>query len=90
MDMWVWIVIGVVVAVVVLGVLVSALRARRSRSLQDRFGHEYDGTVEKAGSRREAEQDLGEREKNHDDEDTSTRDRQVEEVRAYDNVERLR
>ena len=38
MDTWVWIVIGVFVAVVVLGILVSALGTRRSRSLQDRFG----------------------------------------------------
>src|SRR5712691_530741 len=67
MDMWVWIVIGVVVAVVVLGVLVSAPRTRRSRSLQDRFGREYDRTADKAGSRREAEQELRKREKRHDE-----------------------
>src|SRR5712691_11841967 len=67
MDMWVWIVIGVVVAVVVLGVLVSAPRTRRSRSLPDRFGHEYDRTVDKAGGRREAEQELREREKRHEE-----------------------
>jgi hypothetical protein len=67
MDTWVWIVIGVVVAIVVLGVLVSALRTRRTRSLQDRFGREYDRTVDKAGGRREAEQELREREKRHDE-----------------------
>ena len=38
MDTWVWIVIGVIVAIVVLGVVFSALRTRRSRSLQDQFG----------------------------------------------------
>jgi hypothetical protein len=67
MDTWVWIVIGVVVAIVVLGVLFSALRTRRSRSLQDRFGREYDRTVEKAGGRREAEHELREREKRHEE-----------------------
>ncbi len=67
MDTWVWIVIAVVVAFVGLGVLASALRMRRSRSLQDRFGREYDRTVDKAGSRREAEQELREREKRHDE-----------------------
>jgi hypothetical protein len=67
MNTWVWIVIGIAVAVVVLGVLISALRTRRSRSLQDRFGREYDRTVDKAGGRREAEQELKEREKRHDE-----------------------
>ena len=67
METWVWIVIGVAVAIVVLGVLLSALRTRRTRSLQDRFGREYDRTVDKAGGRREAEQELMEREKRHDE-----------------------
>jgi len=67
MDTWVWIVIGVVVAFVVLGVMGSAMRTRRSRSLQDRFGREYDRTVGKAGSRREAEQELRQREKRHEE-----------------------
>jgi hypothetical protein len=67
MNTWVWIVIGVAVAVVVVGVLISALRTRRSRSLHGRFGREYDRTVEKAGGRRKAEQELREREKRHDE-----------------------
>jgi hypothetical protein len=67
MDTWVWIVIGMVVAIVVLGVLISALRTRRSHSLQDQFGREYDRTVDKAGGRREAERELVERQKRHDE-----------------------
>jgi hypothetical protein len=67
MDTWVWIVIGVIVAVVVLGLLFSALRTRQSRSLQDQFGREYDRTVDKAGGRREAERELAERQKRHDE-----------------------
>jgi FtsZ-interacting cell division protein ZipA len=67
MDTWVWIVIGIVAAIVVLGVLFSALRTRRSHSLQDQFGREYDRTVDKAGGRREAEQELVERQKRHDE-----------------------
>jgi hypothetical protein len=67
MDTWVWIVMGVVVAIVVLGVLAGVLRTRHSRSLRDRFGREYDRTVEKAGGRREAEQELRKREKRHDE-----------------------
>jgi hypothetical protein len=67
MDTWVWIVIAIVAAIVVLAVLFNALRTRRSRSLQDQFGREYDRAVEKAGGRREAERELREREKRHDE-----------------------
>jgi hypothetical protein len=67
MNTWVWIVIGAIVAIVVLGVVFSALRTRRSRSLQDQFGREYDRTVDKAGGRREAERELAERQKRHDE-----------------------
>lgn len=67
MNTWVWIVIGVIVAIVVLGVVLSALRTRRSRSLQDQFGREYDRAVDKAGGRREAERELAERQKRHDE-----------------------
>jgi hypothetical protein len=67
MDTWVWIVIGVIVAIIVLGVVFSSLRTRRSRSLQDQFGREYDRTVDKAGGRREAERELAERQKRHDE-----------------------
>jgi FtsZ-interacting cell division protein ZipA len=66
MDTWVWIVIAVVAVVVLLAVLWSATRTRRSRSLQDRFGHEYDRTVEHAGDKREAERELRDREKRHE------------------------
>ena len=66
MDTWVWIVIAVVAVIVLLAVVLGATRARRSRSLQDRFGNEYDRTVEQAGGKREAEKELIEREKRHD------------------------
>lgn len=66
MDTWVWIVIAVVAAIVLLAVLWSATRARRTRSLQDRFGREYDRTIEHAGDKREAERELREREKRHE------------------------
>jgi hypothetical protein len=66
MDTWVWIVIAVVAAIVLLAVLFSATRSRRTRSLQDRFGNEYDRTVEHAGDKREAERELREREKRHE------------------------
>jgi hypothetical protein len=67
MDTWVWIIVGIGVAIVVLGVLFSAMRTRQSHSLQDQFGREYDRTVDKAGGRREAERELVERQQRHDE-----------------------
>ncbi|MFI8825068.1 hypothetical protein [Streptomyces sp. NPDC053431] len=55
------------VAVVILLIAVAiVLDRRRRRRLQERFGDEYDRTVDEAGSRRAAERDLGEREKRHE------------------------
>ena len=54
------IVIILIVAVAAALVLPPVLRRRK---LQQRFGPEYDRTVESAGSRREAEQELAERER---------------------------
>lgn len=67
MDTWVWIVIAVVAAIVVLAIVWSAMRAKRSRALQDSFGSEYDRTVDQAGGRRAAERELRERQKQHDE-----------------------
>jgi hypothetical protein len=67
MDAWVWIVIAVVAAIIVIGVIAAATRTRRTRGLQDRFGREYDRTVERAGGRRAAEGELREREKRHEE-----------------------
>src|SRR6185437_9379653 len=67
MNRWVWIAIAVVAVIIIVGVLWSALRTRRTRSLQDRFGPEYDRELEKTGGRREAERELAERERRHDE-----------------------
>jgi FtsZ-interacting cell division protein ZipA len=57
-------IIAIAVAVVVLVALVLWMRARhRSQVLHDRFGSEYDRTVEGSESRKEAEQELRERER---------------------------
>lgn len=63
---------GGLIAVVIVVVLVLAalavtllLRTRRHHHLRERFGPEYDRTVEDAGGRREAEQELAAREKRH-------------------------
>jgi hypothetical protein len=76
-----------VTAIIIVGVLWSALRTRRTRSLQDRFGPEYDRELEKAGGRREAERELAERQKRHDELELrplsdDARERYVEEWQA--------
>jgi hypothetical protein len=57
----------VVVAVIVLALVIwRALAARRSRSLQGRFGPEYQRTLEGADSKRDAEADLAARAERRD------------------------
>jgi FtsZ-interacting cell division protein ZipA len=67
MDAWTWIVIAVVAVVVVVAVLWSATRRRRTHTLKETFGREYDRTVEQAGGQRDAERELLERQKRHDE-----------------------
>jgi hypothetical protein len=66
MSTWVWIVIAAVVVIVVLAIVWSATRAKRTRALQGTFGSEYDRTVDRAGDRRSAERELSERQKQHE------------------------
>jgi hypothetical protein len=63
---WVWIVIAVVAVIVLALVAGAALRARRTRTLKEEFGNEYDRTVERAGGRRAGEQELLHRRKRHE------------------------
>jgi hypothetical protein len=68
MDTWVWIVIAVAVVLVVLVVAAMVAAGRRRRQhLQQRFGSEYDRTVDHADRRRDAERELREREARHDE-----------------------
>jgi hypothetical protein len=66
MDTWVWIVIAAAAVIVVLAIVWSATRAKRTRALQGTFGREYDRTVDETGDRRAAERELLERQKQHD------------------------
>jgi hypothetical protein len=84
MPGWAWVLVAVAVIIVVALVVWKALRARRTRTLQGRFGPEYDRTVDRADGRREAEADLAARAKRRDELDirplpTASRDRYVEE-----------
>jgi hypothetical protein len=86
MDTWVWIVIAVA-AIVLVGVVWSATRSRRTRALKDTFGREYDRTVEQAGGKRDAERELRERQKRHEQLDirplsAESRDRYVRQWRS--------
>jgi hypothetical protein len=67
MDTWIWIVIAVVVVLIVVAIVAAAASRRRRRHLQQRFGPEYDRTVDSADRRRQAERDLREREARHDE-----------------------
>jgi hypothetical protein len=62
MDTWIWVVIAVVAAAIVLAVIWSALRTRRSQELRERFGPEYDRVAADAPTKREAESELRARE----------------------------
>jgi hypothetical protein len=67
MDTWVWIVI-VAAVVVAIGIVVwLALRARRTQMLKEGFGSEYDRAVEQTGGRRDAERELRDRQKRHEE-----------------------
>jgi hypothetical protein len=63
MDTDTWIIVAVVVAaVVVIGLIVAmAVKAKRRKELQSRFGPEYDRTIEREGNKRRAEKDLQQR-----------------------------
>jgi hypothetical protein len=67
MPTWGWIVIAVLGAIIVLGALALAWRAQRSQRLRKTFGPEYDRVAADAPSRREAESELLERKKHHDE-----------------------
>jgi hypothetical protein len=67
MPGWLWVVIVVAALIIVAAVAWSAMRARRSRELQGRFGPEYDRVAADAPSKREAEAELRSRAERHDE-----------------------
>jgi hypothetical protein len=84
---WVWAVIAIAAVVVLALIVWNALRARRTRTLREGFGPEYDRTVADAPSKREAEAELDERLKRREELDVKplspeARDRYVESWRV--------
>src|SRR5919198_82806 len=67
MATWIWIVIAVGAAVVIAALAYTAWKARRTKTLQERFGPEYDRISEEADSRRDAEAELLERAKRREE-----------------------
>jgi FtsZ-interacting cell division protein ZipA len=61
MDTWVWVLIAIVAVIVIVVVVWLALSKRRTTTLRDQFGSEYDRTLQQTDSRREAEADLSAR-----------------------------
>ena len=65
MQPWAWVLL--IVVLVVVAVLVAALmRQRRTANLRDRFGPEYDRTIDTADDKRGAEQELLDRARRRD------------------------
>lgn len=62
MPAWVWVLIAVAVVAALALIVWRALARRRTGKLQERFGPEYDRTVQEAESRRHGEAELQERE----------------------------
>jgi hypothetical protein len=63
---WIIVIAAIAVVVIVATLVVSRISSSRRRThLQEQFGPEYDRTVDETGSRRAAEQELEEREKQH-------------------------
>jgi len=62
MSTWLWVVIVIVAAAVVLAVVWAATRTRRTHELKERFGPEYGRVAADAPTKRAAESELRERE----------------------------
>jgi hypothetical protein len=61
METWQWVVIVVAVLALVALAAVALTAKRRSNRLRERFGPEYDRTIERSENRKDAELDLRER-----------------------------
>jgi hypothetical protein len=57
-PLWIWIALGVVALLVVVGLVARGARRSRSEALRQQFGNEYDHAVHQHGSRKHAEREL--------------------------------
>jgi hypothetical protein len=65
MPAWSWVVVGVAIVIGVLAATMVTTKRRRTGALRERFGPEYERTVNQTGQRRAAEAELQEREERH-------------------------
>jgi hypothetical protein len=63
MPVWGWVLIVIAAIVVLVALGVSVMSRRRTKHLRGDFGPEYDRTVERSSSKRDAEAELAERER---------------------------
>jgi hypothetical protein len=63
MPVWGWVLIAAVAVILIVVGGLGMIARRRSTRLRDRFGPEYDRTIEQSSSKREAEAELAERER---------------------------
>jgi hypothetical protein len=66
MPAWAWVLIVVAALAIVAVVTVKALRDHRSKTLRERFGPEYDRTLESGESKKDAEAELAARAERRD------------------------
>jgi len=57
-PLWIWIAVGVLGFLIVVGLFTRGARRSRTSQLRDKFGREYEHAVEKTGSRTRAEREL--------------------------------
>lgn len=60
-PMWIWVALGVVALLIVVGLVARSARRTRSASLREQYGSEYDHALGAHGNRKKAERDLIER-----------------------------
>ncbi|HYH05501.1 MAG TPA: hypothetical protein VEK11_00440 [Thermoanaerobaculia bacterium] len=57
-PLWIWIALGALAVLIVVGLIARGARRGRTESLREKFGNEYDHAVQQAGNRKRAEQEL--------------------------------
>ena len=55
---WIWIAVGAVALLAVIGLFARGARRARTQQLRDKFGREYDHVVTATGNRARAEREL--------------------------------
>ena len=67
MSTWLWVIVIAAVIALAAAIALAAGRRRRSMELRSGFGPEYDRTVERTGDEQQAEADLRDRQRRHDE-----------------------